>query len=377
MLARLNEAVGHVLAEPITRLVADPPTDLAAQNGYAVRGKGPWVLQAEPTRQPGHCHQVRLGDGLPAGTVAVLTLEQTESERTRDGGVRVLARDALTGLPDPAAKATSDEGIIRKGSWAQAGELLVAAQRPLGPVLVTPAMIALAAAAGHDAITVVRPPTVSTIVMGDALQAAGLPKHGRARDALGDALPAYATSLGARANPTVRSIEVGRQLPALIEDANADLIITTGAMAATRQAVTDLGARWLVDGIAMSPGGPLLLARLPDDRVLLALPGDPTAALAGAVTVLGPMISSMRAVEQPSPTTAILSSAAPPPDRATDTSLVPVSLMQHDGQVFATPLPAAGPAGLAGWASADAVAIIAPGLGYRDDEVEVLELAES
>jgi molybdopterin molybdotransferase len=308
--------------------------------------------------------------------MAVLTLEQTESERVRGGGVRVLARDALTGLPDGSAKPTPDEGIIRKGSWSSAGEVLVPAQP--GTVLVTPAMVALAAAAGHDAIAVIRPPTVCTIVIGNALQAAGAPKPGRVREALGDALPAYAIQLGALVHPTVRSLDDQREVRGLVEDANADIIVTTGALGGTRAAVAELGARWLLDGVAVSaggrstPGGAMVMARLADDRVLIGLPGEPIEAMVGLVTLLGPVVAAMRGTDPPTLPTAILSTAAPPPSRGTDTALVPVTVISHDGRSFATPLPIGGPAGLSGWARADAIAVVAPDLGYRDDPVELL-----
>jgi molybdopterin molybdotransferase len=317
-----------------------------------------------------------VGDLLPPGTVAVLTLEQTESERTKGGGVRVLARDALTGLPDSSARPTPDEGIIRKGSWSGAGEVLVPAEP--GPVPVTPAMVALAAAAGHDAIAVHRPPTVCTIVIGNALQAAGVPKPGRVREALGEAIPAYAMRLGARVHPTVRALDEVAEVAALVQDANADIIITTGALNGTRTAVADLGARWLLDGVAVGagggqrPSGAMVLARLDGDRVLIGLPGEPVDALVGAVALLGPVVGAMRGTGQPASTTAVLSTAAPRPARATDTALVPVSVLHLEGRRFATPLPSSGPAGLVGWARADAIAVVTPDQGYRDDPVELI-----
>lgn len=375
VLARLDEAAGHVLAEPIRRMLDDPATDLAAQSGYAVRGKGPWALEQEATRQPGHCHLVRVGDLLEAGTVAVLTMEQTESERTRSGGVRVLARDALTGLPDSSARATPDEGIIRKGSWASAGEILVPAEP--GPVTVNATMLALAAAAGHDALAVIRPPTVSTIVIGNALQASGVPRPGRVREALGEAIPAYAMQLGARALPSLRSLDDQREVRSLAEDANADIIITVGALADTRGAVADLAARWLIDGVAVSPGGAMVMARLTDDRILIGLPGEPVAALVGMLTLLGPVITALRGSVPTPLATATLSTAVPPPPNGTDTSLVPVSLVPLEGRTFATPVPAGGPAQLASWANADAIAVVAPGVGYRDDVIELLPLGAS
>lgn len=118
----------------------------------------------------------------------------------------------------------------------------------------------------------------------------------------------------------------------------------------------------------------MLMARLADDRILIGLPGEPIAALVGIFTLLGPVIAAMRATPQPDLPAAILSTAAPPPPRTTDTALVPVSVMTHDRRRFATPLQMSGPAHLAGWAKADAIAIIEPGMGYRDDPVELLPM---
>jgi molybdopterin molybdotransferase len=238
-------------------------------------------------------------------------------------------------------------------------------------------MIALAAAAGHDTITVIRPPAVETIIIGEALQSAGIPRAGRVRDALGDAVPAHIAALGARANPPIRALDDAQEIRTLIEDSTADLVITTGSTAATARAavrgvLVDLGAHWLIDGIAITPGGSLLLARLIDGRILACLPGEPASALAGLYTVIGPVIRSMRGLPQPELATAILASAVVQQGRYQDTCLVPVTLLDHDGDSYATPLPTTGPAGLAGWANADAIAVVAHGAGYREDVVELL-----
>ena len=54
--------------------------------------------------------------------------------------------------------------------------------------------------------------------------------------------------------------------------------------------------------------------------------------------------------------------------------LVPGRLAIPAAATQARPLPAPGPAGLAGWATADAIAIVPPGAGLRGDVVEILDL---
>jgi hypothetical protein len=60
---------------------------------------------------------------------------------------------------------------------------------------------------------------------------------------------------------------------------------------------------------------------------------------------------------------------APLADYADDTALVPVRLEVSAAATQAHPLPA----GLPGWASADAIAVVPPGAGLRGDVVELMD----
>jgi hypothetical protein len=55
-----------------------------------------------------------------------------------------------------------------------------------------------------------------------------------------------------------------------------------------RQVIGDLNARWLIDGVSVTPGAQMLMARLHDGRILVGLPGNPAAALAGLVWLRAP-----------------------------------------------------------------------------------------
>lgn len=371
--ARLDEAAGSLLARPLDMLRDDPPDDVAAFTGYAVCGEGPWERIPDEVLRPGTCAFVRAEEAIPRHTDAVIAHEQAITEG--EAPAIVIARDPLNGMPDERVRPDFGSGILPKGSRGVTGMQLAPRDR-----LVTSAVIALAAEAGYDELPIIAPPIVGTLVLGSSLLSSGLPRHGRVRDALGDAVPAFVGALGARGNPAVRAPDTRELLLTEIDDANVDVLITTGSTAPgpdnhVRQVLRDLDARWLIDGVAVSPGSQMLLAKLPDGRFLVGLPGEPQSALAGLVTLVAPLITAMRGAPQPSKGTAMLLDETPAPEFADDTSLIPVHLEERDRVTVARPVEAHGGSALFGWANADAVAVVPPGAGYRGDVVEVIPLS--
>jgi molybdopterin molybdotransferase len=83
-----------------------------------------------------------------------------------------------------------------------------------------------------------------------------------------------------------------------LDEADARLVVSTGGTGTSptdhvRDALRKLDARVLVDGISMRPGGPTTLAVLPDGRFVAALPGNPLAAMLGALTVVEPLLAGL------------------------------------------------------------------------------------
>jgi molybdopterin molybdotransferase len=373
--ARLDEATGSRLARDLVTVLDDPPVDSAAVDGYAVCGEGPWRVDDLEVLTPGWACIVRARMPLPRHADAVLTEASAHVEKHADGSVLVIARDPLNGLPDESARPDLGEGILRAASISAAGHALVPAGSP-----VTPAVVSLAAARGLDGLDIVRPPVVGTVVLGSSLLDHGLPRQGRVRDALGAAIPAFVGALGARGNPAVRAPDTLDLLTAEIDDADVDVLITTGSTAPgpdnhLREVLRDLNVRWLVDGVSVTPGSSMLLVRLVDGRFLVGLPGDPTAALAGLVTLVTPLLSSLcDAPRVDRRRTAVLLEDAPPADYADDTALVPVLLTSSSAGTMARPLPMSGSDGQVGWARADAIAVLPPGAGFRGDVAELLDV---
>ena len=380
--ARLDEAHGSLLAIPLASPYDEPIADAAAYDGYAVCGEGPWLLAdlaPDVALAPHNAMRVRTKQVLPGHTDAVLPANRGVLD---EDSTTVTARDPLTNLPEPTARPDFGEGIVRQGAIRTAGTELVPAHTN-----VTAGTLALAAAAGLDALEVIAPPIVGTLVLGSTLLTAGPPREGRVRDALGLTIPALIGSLGARANPPTRAPDTRDLLLQEIDDAQVDMLITTGSTSPgggniLREALRDLGAHWLIDGILATPGAQTLLVRLPDGRLLLGLPGHPTAALAGLLTLGAPLIAGLRGELinssriPPSsvPANATLTESAPLADYDDDTVICPVRLTHTDHkQPSAHPLPSDGPADLGGWANADAIAIVPPGSGAAGDTVDLLD----
>ena len=350
---------GTSLAVPLIARCSLPPWDVAAMDGYAVAGAGPWALVGEvlagaPPGEPlapGTAVTVGTGAGVPAGTSAVLPVEHAE---VRDG--RVLGEV----LPGRHVRRTGEECV--------AGQQLLPAGTP-----VTAAVLGLAAGCGHDELVVRPRPRVVALVTGDELLEEGLPRDGRVRDALGPQLASLVAAHGGELVATSRLRDDPDLLRKSIETAEAGVLVVTGASSAgpadhLRPVLLGLAAELLVDGVDCRPGHPQLLARLPDGRLVVGLPGNPLAAVVAAATLLAPLLAGL-AGREVREQRALLGE---PLSAGRGTRLVPV---RRDG-LHVRAVPAAGAGMLLGAALADALAVVPPGSDLRaGDEVEVVPLA--
>ncbi|MET4060787.1 molybdopterin molybdotransferase [Arthrobacter sp. UYP6] len=309
----LAEALGQILAQDTAALQPVPHYASSAMDGWAVAGPPPWqlVTHQEPPAQRWQIHKesgrrplqsgqavpILTGGMIPAGAHSVL---RSESGIVSDGDQPVLRLSPAARGDEPAA----GEHIRPAGEEAAAGEVTL--ERG---TLLNPAHIALAAVCGHDTLPVLRSPRVSLLLTGDEVIEYGLPESGQVRDTFGPQLPQLVTMLGGRMDVVRRlSDRYEDVVAALSSDASdetsiamssGDVLITTGGTGRSeadhlRQALEDMQAELLIDGIAMRPGHPTMLARLPDGRLLVALPGNPLAAMMAVFTVLQPLLDGLR-----------------------------------------------------------------------------------
>lgn len=293
-------AVGSVLVEPLVAADPMPRGRVSAMDGYALAGPGPWRLTAR---------RRRAGDASPAalapGTAAVIAT----GALAPDGADRVLRHELVTveggvaGGPEPLVAALPEADGVNDlrpvGEDWPAGHLLAEAG-----TVVDAALASAALSAGVERLRVRGPVRVTVATTGDEVlpadTASPLPP-GRIRDTVGPILPAVLARAGFETDPDpARGVrhcpDTAEALESLLHgDAGptipgqADVLVLVGA---TGRGVADLlrptlervGARVVLDGVRVRPGGSQLVAALPGGRVLLGLPGNPFAAVAAAAT---------------------------------------------------------------------------------------------
>ncbi|MBB6404389.1 molybdopterin molybdotransferase MoeA [Arthrobacter sp. AZCC_0090] len=353
----LKDAVGRTLAEDVHALQDLPHYASSAMDGWAVNGGGPWIL-AEPGHRlaPHQASPIVTGGLIPPGAKAVLRSESGVLTTDEDGlPVLALGGNAKPGEP------RNGQHIRNAGEEAGAGELLIKSG-----VVLNPAHLALAALAGRDELDVLGKPVVKLLLTGSEVVTAGVPAPGRVRDTFGPQLGAVVELLGGIRGGQLKvgdsydewlaGLEEGELSP---DTPPADVVITTGGTGRSgtdhfRRAIAELGGRLLIDGIAMRPGHPAVLAELPDGRFVLGLPGNPLAAMMVLFTIGAPLLARLGHGKLPEvgevPCGAMLDAD---PGR---TRLLPFRFVYG----LASPAQHAGPGMMRGLASADGVMVVPP-----------------
>lgn len=108
-------------------------------------------------------------------------------------------------------------------------------------------------------------------------------------------LPAWLRALGAEVTSVRRLGDDPKALLKAVRASDADLIVTTGGTASgpvdhVHPTLSSLDAELLVDGVAVRPGHPMLLARTKEGQHLVGLPGNPLAAVSGLLTLAEPLL---------------------------------------------------------------------------------------
>ncbi|OBK38990.1 hypothetical protein A5658_25355 [Mycobacterium sp. 1245111.1] len=284
-----DTAVGAVLAEPLTAARPFPPFDVSAMDGWAVAGPGPWVPQDDAiaagthggTLAAGRARRIATGARLPTGAQRVIRDEEVDTT-----GTLVRQRDS-----GPAAR----DDTRRCGSEWTAGAALASAGTRIDEALAS-----LARSAGVERLVVRGPVRITVHSSGDEISSGA-----KALDPHAPLLPETAVApVAALLRGYGAIVEIGSHVsddPTALAAAfagDADLVVIIGATGRgvadhLRAAIMRAGGFVVADGVAMRPGGSVLVATLPGmdprTRVLLGVGGNPLAAVAGAA-LLGPVV---------------------------------------------------------------------------------------
>lgn len=360
----LAQARGRTLAQPLTAGRTQPPSDLSAMDGYALRHADledltrPLHLVGESAAGRGYAGKVAAGETvriftgapLPEGADTVLIQELAEA---RDG--LILARE----------RPKIGKNIRAAGLDFAQGQVMLPAGRRLGP-----AELALAAAMNHARLPVARRPRVALIATGDELVAPG--------EALGPdqivasnnvAIGAYVEAAGGDVLDLGIVPDRLEALEAAIlqaRDAGVDVLVTLGGASVgdhdlVKPALARQGMNLDFWRIAMRPGKPLIHGRLGDLRIL-GLPGNPVSSVVCGILFLMPLVRALSgdpAAGTYATTPAMLGAALPANDQRQDyprATLTPGS----DGLPRATPCASQDSSLLSVLASADCLIVRPP-----------------
>ena len=290
----LPQAMGRILAEDVTARRTQPPADMSAMDGFAVRAADvravPVTLKvigeaAAGRRFEGHVSSgeaVRIFTGapLPAGADTIIIQEDTDFD-----AARVTVREA-------APKGTY---VRRAGLDFRAGEVALAAPRRL-----TARDIGLLAAMNIPWVTVRRKPVIALLSSGDELVRPGEPigesqiisTNNLLISAMIDAAGGIALDLGIARD----SLEDIREK--FREGARADMLVTLGGASVgdhdlIQPALANEGLRVDFWRIAMRPGKPLMFGAVKGQPVL-GLPGNPVSAMVCSLLFLLPALGALR-----------------------------------------------------------------------------------
>ncbi|UTP38454.1 molybdopterin molybdotransferase MoeA [Phenylobacterium sp. LH3H17] len=292
----LDLAWNRVLAAPVVACRSAPETAVSAMDGYAVRdadlASGPARLRlvgtsfagspnGGPRLEAGACVRIFTGAPMPAGADRVVMQEVVQ----REGEAVMFAE-----RPSPARH------VRAAGSDFAAGEALL----ELGTRL-TPQALVAAAAADLATVEVFIRPRVAVLSTGDELVEPGLAPHapGTIPESVSFGVAALARAWGGEVTCRRR---LGDELPSLVRAAAAALddahvvVVTGGASVGERDfskaMFQELGLRLDFDKVAIKPGKPVWVGRV-GERIVVGLPGNPSAAMVTARLFLAPILAGL------------------------------------------------------------------------------------
>lgn len=377
----LDRAFDRVLAEPVTARLDQPPADVSAMDGYAVRAAD---IASLPVR-------LKVTGDIPAGTAPTKALAAGEAMRIFTGAFLPDGADSI--VIQENCDRSGDQVTVREGSNSlgqhvrlkgndfRLGDIGVNAGRRL-----TDRDVALAAAMNWPFLAVTRRPRITILSTGDELQHPG--------EVLGPAQIVASNGFGLAAMVTAAGGEplylgIARDnmadLDCFIAAANgADLLVTTGGASVgehdlIQKALQARGADLDFWKIAMRPGKPVMFGRLGNTPVL-GLPGNPVSALVTGTLFLKPAIEKMLGVSAGG--TGVITAKLGADFKANDQrqDYLRASLSRDaTGALIATPFPRQDSAMLALIAKADCLIIRAPHApaAKAGDATEILMLATS
>ncbi|MBL6954185.1 MAG: molybdopterin molybdotransferase MoeA [Alphaproteobacteria bacterium] len=289
----LAAAHGRVLASDVVARVTQPPTDVSAMDGYAVRADDVSAVPVSLTQigesaagtafhgsiGPGQTVRIFTGAPVPKGADAIVMQEDTEAS-----GNQITVTEA----------AAPGKFIRPAGLDFHLGDVGIAANRVLSA-----RDVGLAAAMNVPWLTVTRAPRISLLATGDEIVRPGEPvaanqiisSNTLALMGLIRASGGEAIDLGIASDDedSLRAMAAGAR--------GTDMLVTLGGASVgdhdlVRKVLGQDGLDLDFWRIAMRPGKPLLFGTI-GDTPMMGMPGNPVSSLVCGIVYLRPAIRAM------------------------------------------------------------------------------------
>lgn len=357
----LGAACGRCLARPVTAQLTQPPFNASAMDGYALKaedaitgrtlttvGTAQAGASYTGTLAPGQCIRIFTGAPLPASTDTVIMQENVATS----GDTITIQQGTTTG-----------NNVRPKGQDFAKGEILI---HP-GTVL-TPAHIALAAAANLPQVWVAKRPKIAILASGDELVPVG------STPTPDQIISSNSLALKALLAPFAQSItDLGiapdnqKLLAECLADAlntNFDVLITSGGASVgdhdlIQPTLKSLGVDIDFWKLAIRPGKPLMAGKK-GKCLVFGLPGNPVSSMVTAQAVVLPVLRKMLGHTHPLGPRLTLPLATPLPANGTRRHFMRAILTSAlNGATEVDPIPITDSAHLSSLATADLL-IVAP-----------------
>ena len=293
----LDDALNRVLAQDVIAVRDQPPLDVSAMDGYAVRSVDtPGILQLAGESAAGRSFAGRCGEGM--------AIRISTGAAVPDGADSVVIQEDVQrdGRNVTVPEIRPGQNIRPRGGDFKAGASLLVRGRLLDSV-----GLSLAAASGRATLLVTNKPRVSILSSGDELAVPGtvprpakyliLPRMRLPRRFVDGAqarkdLPWRGTTFSAIAHAAEQVLRV------------SDVLVLVGGASVgdhdhARPALLRLGLELVVESVAVRPGKPTWFGKTPWG-VVLGLPGNPASALVCAELFLRPLLVAMLGLHEQS-----------------------------------------------------------------------------
>jgi molybdopterin molybdotransferase len=298
----LERAFGRTLAADVVSTRTQPPVDVSAMDGYALRAadvadgrRARLVGESAAGRghgraiAPGEAVRIFTGAPVPSGADTILVQE----DATVDGDALSTSVALVPGRHIRTAGLDFRDGMVGLRKGARLG----------------PADVALAAAMNHATLAVTRKPRVGILASGDELVRPGeTPGPDQIVCSNPYAVAAYVEGAGGEPIDLGIAADTFASLEAAILRAQAlraDVLVTLGGASVgdhdlVQSALTKAGMTLGFWRIAMRPGKPLIHGSL-GSMSILGLPGNPVSSIVCSLLFLVPLLRKLAGDSDPAP----------------------------------------------------------------------------